>query len=400
MKLIHSYVPNRFTTENMFSSTISKEMIYPQLLSVLLAKREHGSIDLYTNSVIKKQIEEIGIPYDQIDTEVLEDYSPELFCLPKLLVYMGMQEPYIHIDTDTLIFRKIETSDINSPVFYSHPDIRIPQYYDKAKLKDFYESFPSLSEDESFFHAASVTYLELFYKLGSDHSYFKIKNIRVSEIPNMNIIGVHDFKSFGEASKLAMDHYERNKEIIEKYRNPECYVEQLMVHLNMMEINQKYREDVRAKKNFLMEEAPLRADKTIPNDIRDTKFPITLYHTSHIPCESDLIRQDGFLYKRIQEVFGHNGRSTKINSEDEIYDLFNFDFYGLNHLTFYKHTDLFQAIVIGYIVDNFGEDYVRNVFNYFKRIKGHSYDLPRLSSGEILYKKLTGFTFDLNPGII
>jgi hypothetical protein len=50
--------------------------------------------------------------------------------------------------------------------------------------------------------------------------------------------------------------------------------------------------------------------------------------------------------------------------------------------------------------DNFGDDYVRSVFNYFKRIKGHSYDLPRLSSGEILYKKLTGFTFDLNPGII
>ena len=59
MKLIHSYVPNRFTTENMFSSTIPKELIYPQLLSVLLAKREHGSIHLYTNSVIKKQIEEI-----------------------------------------------------------------------------------------------------------------------------------------------------------------------------------------------------------------------------------------------------------------------------------------------------------------------------------------------------
>ena len=53
-----------------------------------------------------------------------------------------------------------------------------------------------------------------------------------------------------------------------------------------------------------------------------------------------------------------------------------------------------QAIVIGHIVENFGPEYARSVYKYFKTIRGNSYNLSLKSGGEKLYQKLTGFKFD------
>jgi hypothetical protein len=83
-----------------------------------------------------------------------------------------------------------------------------------------------------------------------------------------------------------------------------------------------------------------------------------------------------------------------VGSMEDIIKLFDFDFYGLSHLTFYKWSEFFQAIVIGYIVKNFGEEYVRSVYEYYKTIYPVVYSFPRLSKGETLYQDLTGFKFE------
>jgi hypothetical protein len=371
------------------------------MLSVLLAKREYGEIHLFTNDTIRVQIEKMGMPYASINTMVLNGYTDSVFCTPKMMVYKSMKEPYVHIDLDTLIYKKIDFDKYGSSVFYSHPDIRTPQHYDKDKGINIYRNYPSLNDSDQYFTSSSVTYLDLFYELYNDHSEFKRRNIRISEIPNMCIVGVRDFQNFGIASEMALLHYDRNKEKILASVNGPCYAEQLMIHLNLLEISEEYRRDVADNKTFILPDAPLRFVNEIKTNHPEVEYPILFSHNSHLDAGAPAeIKKDGFTYEMKQEYFGHDGRTSSIDSFDDIIKAFGFDFYGISHLTFYKGSDIMQAIVIGYIVENFGPEYVRNVYKYFKTIRGDSYNLSLKSGGEKLYQKLTGFKFDLNPIVI
>jgi hypothetical protein len=211
----------------------------------------------------------------------------------------------------------------------------------------------------------------------------------------MNIIIVNDHDNFNKASQMSLDHYIRNKEVIDSTKNGECYIEQLMIHLNMMEISEKYREEVIAKKTFILKDSPFMLDADFGSHLDDLKFPFTMIHNSHKDVEIDeTIHINGVLYSRTNEYHEHYGRTTKVNSMEDIIKLFDFDFYGLSHLTFYKWSEFFQAIVIGYIVKNFGEEYVRSVYEYYKTIYPVVYSFPILSKGEKLYQNLTGFKFE------
>jgi hypothetical protein len=403
MKLIHTFVPNKFDVKNeKHKNLIWKELMYVQMLSVLLAKREHGGIDLYTNNTIKKQILDIGLPYDNIDTDILQDSTSDLFCIPKLRIYREIKEPFVHIDTDTLIYNRIDFSKFDSSIVYSHPDIRPPLHKNgDDKLWEIFNNYPSLEGSDSFFKSAKITYLDLFNRLNNDHSEFKLNNIRIGDIPNMNIIIVNDHNNFNDASQMSLDHYIRNKEIIDSTKNGECYIEQLMIHMNLLEISEKYRNDVREKRTFILRDSPFMLDANFGSHLDDLKFPFTMIHNSHKDAEIDeTIRVNGVLYTRSKEYHEHYGRITKVNSMRDITELFDFDFYGLSHLTFYKWSEIFQVIVIGYIVKNFGEEYVRNIYEYYKKVYPIVYNLPRLSKGEKLYEDLTGFKFEKNPGLI
>ena len=391
MKLIHTFVPNKFDIKNeKHKNLIWKELMYVQMLSVLLAKREHGGIDLYTNNTIKKQILDIGLPYDNIDTDILQNSTSDLFCIPKLRIYREIKEPFVHIDTDTLIYNRIDFTRANSSVMFSHPDIKKPHYRDSYnKLIDIFDSYPALSEADSFFESAKITYLDLFYKLMHDHSEFKLKNIRISEIPNMNIVIVNDYEGFNMASHLALEHYIRNKEVIDSTKNGECYTEQLMIHLNLLEISEKYREDVKNRKSFLIRDTPMSLDANFGSHLDILSYPFNILHNSHK------------IQKRLSsEYHEHYGRITRISSPLDVIKLFDFEFFGISHLTFYKWAEIFQAIVIGYIVNHFGEEYVRSIYEYYKKIYPSSYNLPMISKGEKMYEDLTGFKFEKNQSLI
>ena len=236
MKLIQTFVPNKFDLKNeKHKNIIWKDLMYVQMLSVLLAKREYGSISLYTNNTVKKQITDIGVPYTDIDTDILQDTTSDLFCIPKLRIYREIKEPFVHIDTDTLIYNKLDFSKFDASVVYSHPDIRPPVHKNgDEKLSEIFNNYPSLTDSDSFFKSAKITYVDLFNKLTNDHSEFKLNNIRVGDIPNMNIVIVNDYENFNMASQMSLEHYIKNKEIIDNTKNGECYIEQLMIHMNMI----------------------------------------------------------------------------------------------------------------------------------------------------------------------
>jgi len=389
MKVVHSFIPVNGQNH------LYKEAIYVQLLSALLVKREYGDIDFYTNENIKKQVIDIGFPYTKINTSVLSGNINETFSIPKIMVFKEIKEPFIHIDADTFIYDKIDFSNVNS-ISFSHRDIPTPSKIDlHRKASDICQMYPYLNDCDYFFESARHSYLDLFDQLNTEHSDFKIKNIRVNEIPNMNIICVKDYESFNLASELALEHYFKNRDIIKDHKNGACYIEQLMIHLNLMEISKNYYDDVKNGNTYMMTSSPTKVDGDYKWPFDNLKFPLTIVH--HSPNDSEIeeeIKIDGLLYKKIPQN-DYDGRITQIQSLEDVVNYFNFNFYGVSHLTYYKWNEFFQALIIGQIMEMFGETYIQSVFNYFKNTYNSG-----TSAGEKLYEKLTGYRFKKQISLI
>ena len=388
MRILHSYIP----TWN--GDHLTKEIIYVQLLSALLAKREFGKIDFFTNPDIKKQILEIGIPYDNIDDEILNISNKELFSVFKMKVFKEMNEPFVHIDTDTFIYNHIDFSKVNSAMF-SHPDIPVPENLDLYKTaSQICTAYPNLDETDYFFKAGRHSYLNLFDKLSLEHSEFKKKNIRVCEIPNMNIVAVNNYSDFKLASEMALEHYYKNRDVIYNTKNGECYIEQLMIHLNLMEISNDYLNDVKNNKTFLMKGPPVKVVSKYDWPKTEIEYPITIFQNSiYDGVNPNEIEINNLHYMKTHQntyVTGYTDmvKLIQIKSLEDLPNYFNFDFNGVNHLSFYKWNDVFQALIIGQIVKMFGEEYVESVFQYYYKNFGSD-----TSPGEKLYDKLTGFKF-------
>ena len=47
----------------------------------------------------------------------------QTFSIPKLKVYKEIKEPFVHLDTDTLLFNKIEFETFEEDYLFSHLDI-------------------------------------------------------------------------------------------------------------------------------------------------------------------------------------------------------------------------------------------------------------------------------------
>lgn len=393
MRIVHSYIPTYD------SNHLWKEAIYVQMLSCLLAKREFGNIHFYTNKDIKKQVLEIGLPYDSINDDILDISNKDLFSVFKIKVFKEMNEPFVHIDSDTFIYHKIDFSKINSAIF-SHPDIPVPEHMDLHKTaSEICAAYPNVEETDYFFKAARHSYLDLFDKLSLEHSDFKKKNVRVCEIPNMNIIAVKNHSAFKEASERALEHYYKNRDIIYNTKNGECYIEQLMIHLNLMEIDNDYFNDVRDGKTFLMKGAPVKVVGKYNWPKTQIEYPLTILQNSiYDDVTPKEIKIDNLYYMKTEQdiyVTGHTGKLIQIKSLEDLPNYFDFDFNGVNHLSFYKWNDVFQALIIGQIVKMFGKEYVESIYQYYYK----NYDSDT-SPGEKLYEKLSGFKFRKSKTIL
>jgi hypothetical protein len=387
MKFIHSFVPVNYDPKKPSTKIIWKELIYPQLLSALLIKKLYGNIHFYTNDSVANQIKDIGIPYDSIDTEILNKQTSKTFSYFKLKVFEAQTEPYVHIDTDTILFKKyVFNKNSEDVALYAHldqptNDIKNPNIHVKT------------------LEILTKTYLGLFYLLEKSHSEFKKAAFNVLNIPNMNITAVLDPNAFQYATKKSLLHYEKNKDVIDGFEYGACYIEQLMIHLNLMEISAEYTKAVESFNHVLSWKRFLnivesKKEDDVPFSVSDYGFPLTMLISPINNKFIDLSENNSFLN---YEIF--NEKTIKIPSEEKLNDFFSFDFYGVHHLSFMKWSPIFQCLVIGYIAKHFGEDWLYIVNNYFKTIYP-DLKLPILSDGEKLYEKISGFKFNKTNKII
>lgn len=205
MRILHTYIP----TDN--GAPLDRAHYYCMALSALLAKRHYGHVEFYTNNKIKKSVEEIGIPYDVINTQLLNNTTFETFSIPKMLVYANQVEPYVHIDLDTFIFDKISFEDKETT------------YSTFAEGNMLHLSF--LKANRQFYNTYIVNAFKLQDKLPEEF----LEHVKFNYIPNMSIFGGHKHELVAEATKYCLDIYYNNQEFFDRGFYNACIAEQLFI---------------------------------------------------------------------------------------------------------------------------------------------------------------------------
>lgn len=385
MQVVHTYIPT--VPGEAVPPIIWKELMYGQMLSALLAQREYGNITLYTNKTIAKQIEKIGVPYTEINTALLDGVVSKSYTYPKMRIFKELTLPYLHIDTDTYIFSKIDFSKSTSPVTYAHPD----QHVDLKNLN----SYNALS---FYINNISKCYTSLFFLHEEEHIDLDPVNVDLFKIPNGNLTYVKDTALMRYATRKALDYYDRHKEVIDRNTYGGVFVEQMLIHLYMMQDSPKYYQSVMENKHFVCDDIFMQFNhnsKDYSVDYLQYNFPVNFkLHTlkdGYLPKLENKIRELKALGYRVDK---ERYREYVIGNGAELKKLFTDSFTGVLHTTYHKHAPFFECLAIGTIVEQFGSEHVRNIHNYYTTIwDEHQIRLPRMSKGELLYQELTGFDF-------
>lgn len=362
MKVIHTYHSNEI---------IWKEQLYIMLLSALYAKKHYGNISLYCSKTQKEQFSKLP----KIYSEILSSDHPKfkVYSHPKLLTYLDQKEPFLHIDHDTVMYRKLKFGKV--PFKFSHPEI-------KSLLKrpgNLGTHIPLLygGKDDDY-NYLKKSYIELFVKLKDVIPEEVMKRIDFEYIPNMNITYVKDTETFSEAVYNSLKYYQQNKKVIDSHEYGAHHIEQFMIHQELRTLSKEYRKSIKKGKAFLQPKTPLaipmKSMQRLAPSIKDTQFPFTFMIYRQCECCSRT------------SILKH-----KLNSPEDIKEYFGYKFNGYTHFSFMQWYQIWQVIVINEIVEEFGEEYVIEVHNYFKKIYPKQL-LPTISEGELLYEKLSGNT--------
>lgn len=223
MKVIQSYIPY----QEPYTFTLDRDYVYIMMLSSLLAKEHYDSVTLYTNNIQKQFFVDMGFVYEY-DTDVLNEVDMELWVLPKLLSCLSQNEPFIHIDLDTLLLDKLNIDAYKSPYIFAHPDIS-----DEDIIRD--GTIKSTFQDWNLWVFFKV-YLEYYYTF-----HLNIEQIEnpiptelcsIPQLPNMSVILIKEnFHQFKKALLATLDLYNFKRYEFDSNRNSAMFLEQMCLPL-------------------------------------------------------------------------------------------------------------------------------------------------------------------------
>ena len=418
MKVVHSYVNKH--------DLIPKELIYVQYLSMLLARKHYKDISFYGDKNTCNVIRELGFEYYEINDTLLKLEDADTFSVVKLKVFESMGEPFLHIDTDTLLLNRIEFESYDKDYLFSHRDLTIPDNDKGETMKNLYFTwFLNMLDRDDDVLKSEYPFKEAITKFKGHipenillsakelyHNYFLMDNyytnlffdiiekvgknvfdsVHFESIPNMNITYVRDFNKFRLATNEALKHYYENKKRIDLEPYGACYVEQFILHTQLRFIDQKYRKTSKKLKNFIFKDSPtVQFDEAnIVERLDKITFPYTVHYNNdkHFKCHccgEEIISP--------LSISGDDYNQFTMESIDDVIKIVSQNFNGFLHLSHLKWTDLFQIYVIHMIRMMGGTEKIRQIHNFYKR-EYPLIDLPEMSRAEKLYEKLTRFKFE------
>lgn len=208
MKVLNSYIP----ASNNAQPILFKWQALGLALSSVLAKKHYNQVELYTSQIMMDKISRLDLPYDKInvvDDELINNIGQ--ITVPKVAIMSAQEEPFMHIDFDTFIYKKLDESKLKG-ITFSHRDI--PPISSIAHLCGVYDSY------------------------GSCYQYMKdilpnwYYDIDIRQIPNMNLVYIpaDKLEVFREACNTALSFYYPNKDRWNSHPASGIGVEQLGVY--------------------------------------------------------------------------------------------------------------------------------------------------------------------------
>lgn len=332
MKIVHTFLP-------ITPPRINKQTIYHMTLSVLLAKKFYDNVVLYTNVETAEIVKKIGLPYNEINTKLLEGVETHTFSIPKLIVYAAQKEPFIHIDLDTFLFKKIEFNDIYS-IYSSYNE-------------GLNEIIKVSNEGLGFFNTYIKNTFEIKDKLPEDF----ILNIDFSEIPNMSIFGGYNYDIITRASKYCLDLYYDNRDHFDKYYYNACIIEQLFIPSAIRLFNMKKYEKVNFAYVYKKE-----------NPTQITFLPDNEWN---YPFE-----------------IKSNGEKIVIEDDIDLYSRISYNFNGFLHLCGSKYYDKILYLLRSKIIFDFKESsYIRKINELFPEVLDFEKDLDHYEEMKKIFNK-------------
>ncbi len=172
-----------------------KYAFYSQALSCLTFKEFYGEVELYTDNKGKETfIDLLGLPYTKthITLNEIDTYNPKLWALGKIFTYAKQDTPFIHVDSDVYIWKKLPETLTNSPLFSQNLEVNFPAY-EKA-LNDIFIHFDWIP-------APLI------------NSVYKHKEIRAF---NAGIIGGSNYDFFKKLKHITLQFINENEALLEK----------------------------------------------------------------------------------------------------------------------------------------------------------------------------------------
>lgn len=109
-------------------------------LSLALANKHYTNVELITNSTGYELMKDLPFSNFHIQLNNVPNY-PTIWCLGKIYAYQyacSLNEPFLHLDGDVLLWEPLPTDLINSPIFAQSYDYAIMEHniYDIYKLQN------------------------------------------------------------------------------------------------------------------------------------------------------------------------------------------------------------------------------------------------------------------------
>jgi hypothetical protein len=102
-----------------------KHHLLAWILSLETARKHYPKTSLVTDDVgAKILVDGLGLEFDRVSTElnVLEGHDPAIWMMGKLYAYRAQTEPFIHLDTDIFLWKRLHAGVENAPVFAQNPE--------------------------------------------------------------------------------------------------------------------------------------------------------------------------------------------------------------------------------------------------------------------------------------
>jgi hypothetical protein len=197
MKIIQTYWsapakqnnPDDLNGRNNGGWTSEKYHAYSWALSSLKFKQLYPELILYTDKTgYDWLINKLNLDYSNVicNLDYLNSYNPLLWALPKVFVYGQQNEPFIHVDGDVFIWKKLDKSFENNQLIVQNFEDNFSYY--ATVLEQIKDQF---------------TYIN---PLLMDNINKKSPIIAI----NAGIIGGQDYSFFKEYSAMAMELVEKN----------------------------------------------------------------------------------------------------------------------------------------------------------------------------------------------